>query len=70
MIPKSSDEQISVLRKSTAHFKEQARLLLQRFERQEISQVEAIAEAERLGREVAKAERQVEQLEAVRRRKD
>jgi hypothetical protein len=62
------DEQIAALRKRVAFFKEQARLLLERFERREILQTEARAEAERLGREVREAERQVEQWEALRRR--
>ncbi len=68
MSPKS-DQEITALRERVAFFKEQARLLLERFERHEVSQTEARAEAERLGREVGEAERQVEELEAERRRR-
>lgn len=68
MSSESSGEQITSLRERVAFFKKQARLLLERFEKREISQVEARAEAERLGREVGEAERQVEQWEAQRRR--
>ncbi len=63
------DEPIAALRERVSFFKKQVRLLLGRFEWREISQTEARAEAERLGREVGEAERQVEQLEAQRRRR-
>jgi len=63
MSPESSGERITPLRERVAFFKEQARLLLERFEKHEISQVEARAEAERLDREVREAERQVEKWE-------
>lgn len=68
-VKQNPDEKIAALRERVAFFKEQSRLLLRRFERCEISQMEARAEAERLGREVGEAERQVEQLEAQRRRR-
>jgi hypothetical protein len=63
---KHPDEEIAALRERVAVFKEQTRLLLKRFERREISQMEVRTEAERIGREVGEAERQVEQLEAQR----
>ena len=63
-LTRKADEQFVTLRERVAFFKEQARLLLKRFERREISQIEAIAEAERLGREVSEAERLVKQWEA------
>jgi len=68
-LKQNPDEQIAALRQRIAFFKEQSGLLLKRFERREISQMEARAEAERLGREVGESERQVEQLEAKRRRR-
>jgi hypothetical protein len=63
------DDQIAALRERVSFFKKQVRLLLERFERREISQTEARVEAERLGREVGEAERQVEQWEAEHRRR-
>jgi hypothetical protein len=63
---KHPDEEIAALHERVAVFKEQTRLLLKRFERREISQMEVRTEAERIGREVGEAERQVEQLEAQR----
>ena len=68
MTSESSGKQITSLRERVACFKKQARLLLERFEKREISQVEARAGAERLEREVREAEGQVEELEAHRRR--
>lgn len=68
-LKQNPDEQIAALRERVAFFKEQARLLLKRFERREISQMEARAEAERLGREVGEAERKIEEREAQRRRR-
>lgn len=68
-LKRNGGAQIAALRERVAVFKEQARLLLERVERREISQMEARAEAERLGREVGETERQVEQLEAQRRRR-
>lgn len=68
MNSESSGELNTSLRGRVAFFKKQARLLLERFEKREISQVEARAEAERLGREARDAERQVEKWEAQRRR--
>ncbi len=61
------DKQITALRERVVLFKEQARLLRKRFELREILQMEARAEAERLGREVSEAERQVEQCKGQRR---
>ena len=69
LMPDNPDEQIAGLRERVSFFKKQVRLLLGRFERREISQTEARAEAERLGREVGQAERQAEQLETQRRLK-
>lgn len=68
MTSESSGEQITSLRQRVALFKEQARLLLQRFEKREISKAEAKVEAERLEREVREAEGQVADLEAQRQR--
>ena len=68
MASESSGEQVTSLRERVALFKKQARLLLERFEKREISQVEARAGAERLEREVRKTEAHVEELEAQRRR--
>ena len=65
----SPDDPIAALCERVGFFKEQARLLLERFERREISQTEARAEAERLGREVSQAEQQAGQMEARRRRR-
>jgi hypothetical protein len=69
MSPESSGEEIASLRERVAFFKERARLLLERLEKREISQLEARAEAERLGSEVREAEREVEEWEAQRRLK-
>jgi hypothetical protein len=68
---KSSPEaQITALRERVAFLKEQARLLLKRFEKREISPLEARTEAERLAREVGEAERQLEQMEPQRRNRN
>jgi hypothetical protein len=67
MSAKPTDEPIKTLRELVASLKEQVRLLLERFERREITSKEAEAEAERLGREIGDAERRVEQRAAERR---
>jgi hypothetical protein len=62
------DQQIEAIRNRIARFKMQARVLLERFERGEISHMDARAEAERLGCEADEAERQVEKWDAERQR--
>jgi len=61
------EEQIKALRGRVALFKEQAALLLKRFERRELSQREVAAEAGRLSREIEETEHQVKQWEDRRR---
>jgi hypothetical protein len=67
-LPKHN-EQIVALRERVAFFKERALLLLERFERGELSDNEARAEAKRLGREVDASERRLEEWEAQCRRR-
>lgn len=52
-----------MLRQRVLDLKNQARRLYQSFERREISQLIALAEAQRLQCEVLEAERQIRQLE-------
>ena len=63
--PKRSDE-LSELRARVAHFKKQAQLILERFQRGELSQREAQTEAKRIEAEVSETERRVHELEPQR----
>lgn len=54
---------LAELRARVADFKKQAQLLLERFQRGEISQTEAQAEAARIEAEVSQSERRVHELE-------
>jgi hypothetical protein len=58
-----SNETIAALRKRVVSLKETARLLLERFERHEISQAVATAESLRLEQEVVAAEADVKDWE-------
>lgn len=58
-----SNESNALLRQRVLDLKNQARRLYQSFERREISQLIALAEAQRLQCEVLEAERQIRQLE-------
>jgi hypothetical protein len=55
--------EITELRARVVHFKKEAQLLLERFQRGEISQTNAQAAAKRIDAEVAEAERRVKELE-------
>jgi hypothetical protein len=60
--PKPGDD-LTELRARAADFKKQAQLLLERFQRGEISPTDAQAEAKRIEAEVVESERRVNQLE-------
>ena len=62
-LPPNPDAEIKALRERVAILKKEAQLLLERFQRREISAAEARAEAARLGREVFDGERRVDQWE-------
>lgn len=51
------------LRARVADFKKRAQLLLERFQRGEISEMDARAEVKRIAAEVADSERRVDELE-------
>lgn len=64
MLKHNPPDSIGDLRERVAHFKKEARLLLERFQRGEISHTEAQLEARRIEAELAEAERRVTELEA------
>jgi hypothetical protein len=61
-LKQNSSDNIPELRERVTQFKKQAQLLLERFQRGEISQTDAQAEAKRIDAEVAEAERMVDEL--------
>jgi hypothetical protein len=63
-LKRNPDNDITELRERVAHFKKQARLLLERFQRGEISQTDAQAEAKRIEVEVSETEREATELQA------
>jgi len=63
-LERNPGNEIAALRECVARFKKQARLLLERFLRGEISATDAKAEAKRIEAEVTEAERRVNQWEA------
>jgi len=64
VLKSNPDNNITEMRKRVAHFKKQAQLLLERFQRGEISQTDVQAEARRIDAEVGQAERDATELQA------
>jgi hypothetical protein len=64
VLKSNPDNNITQLRERVAHFKKQAQLLLERFQRGEISQTDAQTEARRINAEVGQAEREATELQA------
>ena len=64
VLKSNPDHDITELRERVAHFKKQAQLLLERFQRGEISQTNAQTEARRIDAEVGQAEREATKLQA------